>query len=246
MSDNSSVLCICCSQWSDYYHYVPSWTHPILGTTSSESAICVWCRQTTTTEEVQALSTSAAFTIWRWGRREDSEGCPRESDISEQPALVLPWLYLGDFDDATNLETLKSRAISGVISLCVENHAADQVAVHRAAGLEFVPVDACDDRWGSFDIVADTWPTIRRQIAEMKKDGLTVMVSCWGGVNRAPAMVVAWLMAEEGFSFREAMHKVSHVRGKVLTNHMFRLQLLRLSRHLLLSKGMSCGSTDSK
>ena len=54
-------------------------------------------------------------------------------------------------------------------------------------------------------------------------------MNCYGGANRSAAIVVAWLLVREGVSLRETMHRVAALRGQVLTNHMFRLQLLRLS-----------------
>lgn len=146
--------------------------------------------------------------------------------------MVLPWLFLGDFDDATNFPRLQSLGISAVLSLCVERHAADQEQTHSAHGVELVSVPAEDDKSGDYDIIAEAWLQAREQIAVWKAEGRKVLVNCWGGVNRSSAMLVAWLLTEENFSLRDAVHRVTKVRGTVLTNHMFRLQLLRLSRQV--------------
>ena len=224
--------CIVCMKWHKSLRRVTRCTHPREGSHSEDTWLCKYCRQTTTAEEAQALSTASSFTLWVRGRREDSIGYERNASAPQQPAKVLPWLFLGDYDDATNLLLLKSLGIAAVLSFCPEKHPPDLAETHLANGIELVSVRAWDDMSGDYDIISEAWPRAREQIASWKAKDAKVLVNCWGGVNRSSATIVAWLLTEEGYSLRQAMHRITTLRGTVLTNWMFRLQLLRLSRQV--------------
>lgn len=224
--------CVVCGKWRSSLRRIPDWAHPLTDTRSENVWACRSCRQTTSVEEAQALATAPAFAIWQRGRREDSHDYSRNLSAPDQPARILPWLFLGDYDDATNLPHLKVLGITAVLSLCEDRHAPGLVESHLTSGVELVPFAAKDDFSGDFDIIAETWPQARERIAKWRAQRRSVLVNCWGGVNRSSAVVVAWLLAEESFSLREAVHRVTALRGTVLTNRMFRLQLLRLSRQI--------------
>ena len=67
-------------------------------------------------------------------------------------------------------------------------------------------------------------------------DSRRVLVNSHGGVNRSSAIVVAWLLTQEAYSFRNVMYRVTAVRGTILNNPMFRLQLLSLSRRVAVTQ----------
>lgn len=207
-------LCLCMSMW-----------------------YCKRCCQTTTWEEAQALATAPSFQVWLTNRHKDGTQWERNTNIpAPQPAKVLSWLFLGDLDDATHFPTLQTYSISAVLSLCVEHHDPNQELKYKKSGVQFVSIDASDDWSGDYDILANAWPRARQQITIWKAEGRRVLVTCYGGVNRSSAIVVAWLLTEEAYSFRNAMHRVTAVRGTILNNPMFRLQLLRLSREVKVTQ----------
>ena len=96
---------------------------------------CWWCwaeAVTLQSEEIAALHTldalRPAFRIWDRPRREDCEDPPKDkrgktlSPPVPQPALIFPGvpLYIGDMDDAANLQRLQELRICCVINLCAE------------------------------------------------------------------------------------------------------------------------------
>ena len=194
--------------------------------------LCEICRQTTSIEEAQAFVVPPLFRIWANGCREDSTGCPKRTDIPSQPGLVKPWLFLGDYDDAMNFKRLHELGINSVLSLCPDRHPEGQMLCHALQNVEFVALEAQDDAFGNYDIITGAYPLARGFLLDWKKNGRKVLVNCWGGINRGPAIVAAWLISEEGSGLHDAISAVTRARGTVLTNHMFRLQLLRFSRQV--------------
>merc|ERR1711953_1468568 len=57
----------------------------------------------------------------------------------------------------------------------------------------------------------------------------SVLVNCWGGINRSGAVVVAFLVLKHDFSLIGAFRQTMRQRGTVLTNHAFRRLLLELT-----------------
>ncbi len=229
--------CVMCGQWQQDLKRVERWTHEEYATTSRQVWLCCFCRQTTTETEVRALAAEPAFTIWYGRCREDS--------MVPQPAKILPWLFLGDLDDALNMTTLGNLDITAVLSLCPEyhnkhdvlkfckeHHHSDMPGLLKANKIELQSLEAEDDKSGNYDIVREVWPQAVRHISRWSNSNQKVLVNCYGGVNRSAAIVVAWLISMERLSLCDAIHRCTAVRGTVLTNFMYRLQLLRLWRQL--------------
>ena len=66
-------------------------------------------------------------------------------------------------------------------------------------------------------------PRIASCLAKRKK----VFIHCWAGVNRAPTIVVAYLVFALGEDLVEAFKKVQSKRGAIIGNYQFRLQLAK-------------------
>ena len=227
-----SSYCAVCNQWHDSLRRVRSYTRQWQGPYSTDTYLCKYCRQTTTVEEAQALLMTGSFHLWKHFRREDSIGDKQNACSLAQPAPILSWLFLGDYCDASNFMLLKSLSITAVLSCCPEQHSEDFVKTLLAKGIELSSLRAEDDMSGDYNIISEIWPTARKTIASWKDKKKNILVNCWGGINRSSAIVIAWLLMEENYTFYQAMYRITELRGTVLTNQMFRLQLLKLSREV--------------
>ena len=207
---------------------------------------CSWCVEEAATlhpDEVSALRSldtiQPAFRIWGRGRREDSEDSPNGkrgkvmSAPVPQPALIFPGvpLYIGDMDDAANLERLQELGIECVINLCADRigpksgygHVPGELA--RAGIHQHILV--ADDVRG-FDIMAVAEHAMWAMKAELgPKKNAGVLVNCWGGVNRSAVVVTAYLTTHCSVPLYAAVEQLMRQRGTVLTNLSFRKQLVR-------------------
>lgn len=179
----------------------------------------------------------------------------------EQPARILDGLFLGDLADATDLELLERRGIGAVLNLigwwelqALLPEGTDLASHFRQYDVEYHEADSEDRLF--FDIVEMSWPSCERFLEKCFSEKRKVLVNCQAGHNRSACMVICWLM-REGFSLLEALEHVQGLRGTVLSNHGFRLQLVRLAlqqnrlgdlparaRHLLIEKSISGEYSD--
>ena len=202
--------------------------------------ICAACSdacekgQVITEEECQLLRSlddiKYSFSIWGNGRREDSDGYLVEEPPVEQPGEVIPGLFLGDLDDANDIPKLKKRRIKAVLNLCPERIDGWYSGLPerlRSEGVAHLPLPAQDMR--GFDMCTEVIPQGCKFIDNyLVEGGGGVLVNCWGGVNRSTTVLVAYLVLQKGQSLQDAVTAATNVRGKVLTNRHFRLQLARL------------------
>ena len=150
-----------------------------------------------------------------------------------QPAMVQPWLFLGDLNDAQLLSTgnLRGRHIAAVLTLCRDAMSCEDkksLAEGLAAqNIAHCTVDARDAE--TYDLVADALPQALQFVQQFHDRTEPVLVHCFGGVNRAPAISVALVLLLDGLPLSIAVRLVVSSRGKVLTNRRFRAQLVQLA-----------------
>ncbi|CAE8641559.1 unnamed protein product [Polarella glacialis] len=154
-----------------------------------------------------------------------------------QPAQILDWLYLGDVAEATDLELLEQRGIRGVLNLigwwelaALLPEDASLSNIFAENGIDYEQADSEDRLF--FDIIESSWPSSDRFLNNCKKEGRKVLVNCQAGHNRSACMVVCWLLVHEGKTLLQALDHVQKLRGTVLSNHGFRLQLVRMALQL--------------
>jgi len=159
----------------------------------------------------------------------------------QQPARLSDWLFLGDLEEAIDLQLLQDRGITGVINLVgwwqlassIGNESEDDPIAMLASfydhnDIAFCAREALDNM--SYELVKHDWPAVRETLLQWKEEGRKVLVNCKAGHNRSACMVVCWLIAGEGMDLLSAASHVSTLRGSILSNHSFRLQLVRLAR----------------
>ena len=204
---------------------------------------CSWCLEEARElhpREVSALikldQIKPVFSIWSAGRREDSlEFSANKSSRSlpvQQPATAFPGilLYIGDMDDACDLQRLKELKIGSVVNLCPERiaygykHIPAQLAQAGINQHILIAEDSTD-----FDImqVADhAFGAIQARLAA-RDENAGVLIHCWGGVNRSAAVAIAFLTIHCKVPLLTAIENAMQQRGTILTNQSFRKQLVR-------------------
>ncbi|CAE8583749.1 unnamed protein product [Polarella glacialis] len=115
---------------------------------------------------------------------------------------------------------------------------ADLASLYGSCGIEFSEADSEDRLF--FDIAEKSWPVAEAFLVRCQKEGLRVLVNCKAGHNRSACICVCWLMIHEGMTLMEAVEFVQLRRGTILSNHGFRLQLVRLALQL------GCRGTPTK
>eukprot|EP00439_Symbiodinium_sp_Y106_P039897 s767_g4.t2 len=152
----------------------------------------------------------------------------------EQPAQILEWMFLGDLKEATDFDLLQRQNIRAVLNLINWwelssrlPEVSDFTSLYSSHDVEFLEVDSEDRLF--FDIVEKCWPLCEGFLRRCKASGQRVLVNCKAGHNRSACMCVCWLMVHEGMTLMDAVEAIQCRRGTILSNHGFRLQLVRLA-----------------
>ena len=198
-------------------------------------AFCVEAAAGLSSQEISALVKLEAieprFKVWGGGRREDSESRRGEVLTVQQPARIFPGLalYIGDMDDAADVQHLVDLNIGCVINLCADRTHSEyayvpsklgEVGIHQQI---LVAGDYC-----GFDIISvakHVMSTIDTTLQAAHKSG--VLIHCWGGVNRSAAVAAFFLVSKCRVPLFAAVDQLMRRRGTVLTNRSFRKQLVQ-------------------
>jgi len=156
-----------------------------------------------------------------------------------QPARVCDGIYLAGLAEATDPALLRQRGITRVLScvsvseidrFCAKNNQMldDLDLSYYHAGIEQRVVEVLDSPQSD---IAHAWEVAQGILCEWREQGHNVLVHCVAGHNRSAAIVMLWLMHCHGMRLVCAAELVQSVRGCVLSNHSFRLALVREDRH---------------
>jgi hypothetical protein len=168
-----------------------------------------------------------AFDVWRKGSRQNLE--------VQQPAsaaLGMDQLLIGDLGDV-NVSTWERKPFDAVLILCPEMITGDYIAQVNELDSRGVVVWVCPsfDTW-DFDIVDEVLLPGRQGALEWVsrhlKQQRTVLVVCWGGVNRSGAVVAACMVFHYKWPLVPAVRAQMKQRGLVLTNRSFRFLLVKM------------------
>lgn len=150
--------------------------------------------------------------------------------------------------EAMDLQLLQDRGITGVVNLVGWWQLASAIGVessddpvemltsfYEGNKIAFCAREALDNM--TYELVDNDWPAVKETLQQWKQERRKVLVNCKAGHNRSACMVVCWLIACEGMDLLSAASHVSTLRGNILSNHSFRLQLVRL----ILQEGWPIG-----
>eukprot|EP00747_Dinoflagellata_sp_TGD_P125015 gnl/TRDRNA2_/TRDRNA2_174094_c0_seq1.p1 gnl/TRDRNA2_/TRDRNA2_174094_c0~~gnl/TRDRNA2_/TRDRNA2_174094_c0_seq1.p1 ORF type:complete len:1105 (+),score=166.55 gnl/TRDRNA2_/TRDRNA2_174094_c0_seq1:277-3315(+) len=97
-------------------------------------------------------------------------------------------------------------------------------------GITYMQVDSEDRLF--YDLVLNSWPASDAFLQQCRAEGRRVLVNCISGHNRSSCICVCFLLVHENMTLLEAIDYVQMRRGTILSNHGFRLQLVRLALRL--------------
>ncbi|CAH1272576.1 DUSP12 [Branchiostoma lanceolatum] len=145
--------------------------------------------------------------------------------------LVSPNLYLGNRDDARNVESLTSAGVSHILT--VDSEELDLGVDSGSFEQKFV---RASDEW-STDLLS-RFDECSGFIQKGRQEG-GVLVHCLQGVSRSAAVVAAHLMQAERWSCDQALQHIRQVKPDVRPNDGFMSQLM-------LYESMGCRVDQSR
>ncbi len=141
-----------------------------------------------------------------------------------QPCEPTPYILLGDLDDLT-VATMKEHKVGVVISMCPEEMQEHKgiIAELIAANVNCFTVRASEN--DSYDILPmlELYGPILSQSVDA---GRKTFIHCWGGINRAPALVLGFMVLHKDYPIIDAFKRIVKARGEVLTNKYFRREIV--------------------
>ncbi|KAI9023023.1 protein-tyrosine phosphatase-like protein [Phycomyces nitens] len=141
------------------------------------------------------------------------------------PSRILPFLYLGNLNHATNPEMLKILDITHVVS--VGENANLDTSQFELLFLDNLYDDGIDSVRGRMD-------EVMRFVEDARKQGSRCLIHCRVGVSRSAAITIAYVMNHLGYNIVEAYLYVRARRLNVIIqpNLKFMYEMLQLEQQL--------------
>ena len=148
---------------------------------------------------------------------------------TQQPAEILPHMYIGNQSNAESLRLLRTLGVTHVLNCAGfkgprKNPDANP---YDGLGIEYLEFKA-DDRDG-YDM-SQHFDEAFRYLDNVKRNRGVCLVHCALGINRSGVTVTAYLMVHSKWPLLKALEFVKKKRGVVLSNHGFQRQLIRFAR----------------
>eukprot|EP01061_Rhynchopus_euleeides_P014116 TRINITY_DN24529_c0_g1_i1.p1 TRINITY_DN24529_c0_g1~~TRINITY_DN24529_c0_g1_i1.p1 ORF type:complete len:382 (+),score=108.87 TRINITY_DN24529_c0_g1_i1:247-1392(+) len=146
-----------------------------------------------------------------------------DAEKTRRPAEVTETLRLGS---AHNAMDASAGEVQGILN-CAASMCGNNESHHVGKGQIYKHFDADDE---------DDYPLLQYHLAEAteflqraEKDGKTVLVHCYAGVNRAATITIAYLVQTHRYPLMKAIRLVHSKRPIILQNKSFREQLIILA-----------------
>jgi protein-tyrosine phosphatase len=174
----------------------------------------------------QLLLTSPAFCLQTIEQHAepDSSKLPINAAACAEMSEIRSGLFLGSWRDAQDAELLKGHGITHVLNVAKEVPTS-MSELQALESTDFthmtIPLMDCHS-----EDIAKHFSDAYKFISEARRASLRVLVHCRRGISRSPAIVVSYLMRDEGMTFDEAFRAVKDKRSVVSLNLAFQ-QLLQ-------------------
>lgn len=162
---------------------------------------------------------------------------------------IIPGLYLGTLNNATNREFIIENNIDIIYSIITENEMDDSI---KNNNIEKIVTNKCIIQlryntpkmhnvvWKQYE-VSDTneeqidtyFETIYSDITAHIAEGKNVLVHCKEGISRSATIIAAFLMQRNKISRRDAIEFISKIRPNIDPNDGFMDQLKSLEYKIL-------------
>ena len=160
--------------------------------------------------------------------REILLGDPIKSN-TQQPAEILPHMYIGSQSNAESLRLLRKIGVTHVLNCAGFRGPRKNPDANPYEGLDIEYLEfKAEDRDG-YDM-SQHFDEAFRYLDHVKRIGGTCLVHCALGINRSGVTVTAYLMVHSKWPLLKAVEFVKKKRGVVLSNHGFQRQLIRFAR----------------
>jgi len=140
---------------------------------------------------------------------------------------ILPHLYLGTYEDATNESQLKAKKITHILTLIGKRSTVDFV-LHKQ-----IPMH--DRGISNLKLVLEK---ASKFIEQGQRDGNSILVHCQWGQNRSPTVVTATLMENMKMTLYRAHKMVKKLRPVVQINKGYAKQLLALEKKIFAKNSL--------
>lgn len=135
------------------------------------------------------------------------------------PAEIIPKVYLGGLDSATNMQILQHLNITHIIL------AIGAMQPHFPKSFTYLSLhDAKDSANFDFSVYFDECAQF---IENARMEGGGVLVHCRAGISRSPTLIIAYLMKHLRIRYEDAVRMVTCKRAQALPNNGFREQLMQ-------------------
>lgn len=135
------------------------------------------------------------------------------------PAEVVPKVFLGGLDSATNMSLLQHLRITHIIL------AIGSMQPHFPKSFSYLALyDAKDSASFDFSVYFDDCVQF---IESARAGGGGVLIHCRAGISRSPTIMIAYLMKQYRMRYEQALKLVISKRSQALPNNGFREQLMQ-------------------
>ena len=147
------------------------------------------------------------------------------------PTELLPYLYIGNLDDAYNLGMLSELGITHVLD-CASPEGSRTLMTNCGYSTVYrrMRINADDDL--QYQIIED-FETAIRFIEDAHKSEGKILVHCIQGINRSAAVCIAYLLHRDGGHLCDIVKDVQIKRQRaILSNPSFRRQLQQYAQNI--------------
>jgi predicted protein tyrosine phosphatase len=152
--------------------------------------------------------------VRRIGHCELLDVAPREGFATE----ILPWLYLGDAQDAVNHDALRQKGICFILNATKEVDTPEA----EEEGFQYLKLDLEDH---ADEPIAEHFERAFAFIELARRRSAAVLVHCRRGISRSATLVIAYVMRYSRKTFEEAFDFVKQRREIINPNLGFVLAL---------------------
>lgn len=136
--------------------------------------------------------------------------------------LVYPNLYLGDLENASNLDWLTKKGITHIVNAAEEiRNYFPQNFTYLTLGLKDIPTEHNLQR-----VLPHAYHFILTALENPKN---RVLVHCAAGISRSASVVIYYIMKQRRWSFAQTLRHVKNLRPQVMPNPGFRYILKKYS-----------------
>ncbi len=148
------------------------------------------------------------------------------NDYPSSPTKLLDHLYIGNYNDAGNVDYLRRLGITHVLN-CAGIRTLHSPYPPETGIVGYLQFHADDNE--SYDMLQH-YTRAKAFIDNAKFKGGNVLVHCAMGINRSGLICAAYILDNKHMNLLDVMRLLKTRRRLILSNRGFRLQLVRFAR----------------